>query len=234
MTLREKILRRSPVFEREGRVTWIERSADRIGLNRWFLRRPPFSYGAQGDLIGSPAQAKIETISPIGPEGEIEEKKVLGQPRRFRISEILKDEKLSRTFLGGEFIKLYLAPWDLHFLLFPAPGRVVRYEYRSGWAVPLLFCKRGDVLNQRLSILLETDWGFPMAIVLIGSWMVNGIHHSFQVGRHCEAGDDLGYFKVGSSVVMAFPPGAIEWVSRTGAKASLGSPLARVTAAKPT
>lgn len=165
----------------------------------------------------------------IGPDGEVEDKRVLGQPRRFRIGDILKDVNLAETFKGGAAIKLYLAPWDLHFLLFPASGIITNYEYRAGYPLPLLFMKRGDVLNERLCVLIQTDWGFPIAVVMIGSWMVNGIHHVFQKGNHYQAGDDLGHFKVGSSVVLVFPRGKTEWMCHLGAKLPLGAPLARVS-----
>jgi len=164
----------------------------------------------------------------IGPDGEIEDKRVLGRPRRFRIGDILKDHELGHVFAGGKAVKLYLAPWDLHFLLFPAPGKVVDYEYRPGYPLPLLFMKSGDVLNERLCVLIDTDWGFPIALVMIGSWMVNGIHHVFEQGTHYEAGDDFGHFKVGSSVVMVFPAGKTEWICKSGAKMAHGAPLARV------
>ena len=179
-------------------------------------------------VIVSPAHSTVETLMEIGPDGEVEDKRVLRQPRRFRIGEILKDHELGRVFAGGAAVKLYLSPLDLHFLLFPAPGKVVEYEYRAGYPLPLLFMKRGDVLNERVCVLIETDWGFPMAAVMIGSWMVNGIHHVFEQGRHYEAGDDYGHFKIGSSVVMVFPKGKIEWLCQPGAKMAHGTPLARV------
>ncbi|MCG3196793.1 MAG: Phosphatidylserine decarboxylase proenzyme [bacterium] len=220
--------RRPPEFARDGRVTRIERLADLARLNRWFLRRPPIRIEpSEGDII-SPAQARIQTLAPIDPSGWIEEKSVFGQPRRIQIREILRDDSLAESFVGGETIKLYLAPWDLHFLLFPVPGIVSRYEYRSGWAVPLLFMRSGDVLNQRLCVRIETDWGFPVGVVLIGSWMVNGIHHAFQEGARYDRGADLGHFKIGSSVVMAFPRGKVRWLKDPGEKVRLGETIAKL------
>ncbi len=222
------LLKRGPEFRSNGRNTWVEKTADLIGVNRWFLRRPPLRIDTSPRTIISPAQSKIETLMVIGPDGEVEEKRVLGQPRHFTIGDILKDHNLARTFVGGVAVKLYLAPWDLHFILFPAPGTVLDYEYRAGYPLPLLFMKRGDVLNERLCVLIETDWGFPLAVVMIGSWMVNGIHHVFECGRHYQAGEDFGHFKVGSSVVMVFPPGKIQWLHPPGTKVTLGTSLARV------
>ncbi len=222
------LLNRPPEFSAKGRTTWVEKTADRLGVNRWFLRRPPLQIDVSPGTIISPAQSKVETLMEIGSDGEVEDKRVLGQPRRFKIGDILKDQDLARVFAGGVAVKLYLSPLDLHFLLFPAPGEVMDYEYRAGYPLPLLFIKRGDVLNERLCTLIQTDWGFPIAVVMIGSWMVNGIHHAFERGQHYQAGEDFGHFKVGSSVVMIFPHGKTEWLCQRGTKALLGSPLARV------
>lgn len=228
MRLRDILLRRTPDFPEKGRITCVEKTADLMGINRWFLRRPPISIHAPDDQILSPAQAKVQTLAPIGPDGWIEEKKILGRQRRFRLVDILKDENLAATFLGGDFLKLYLAPWDLHFLLFPAPGRVTSYAYHTGWAFPLLFMSSGDVLNERLSAVIETDWEFPLVMVMIGSWMVNGIHHSFKPGQRNPAGGDFGHFKVGSSVVLVAPPGRINWTCCEGDKLDLGTSLGNV------
>ena len=221
-------LRRPPGFHEKGRVTWIEKTADILGVNRIFLRRPPLRIDAAENEIISPAHSKVETLSTISPQGEVEEKSVLGKRRTVLLKDLLKDESLVSGLLGGEYVKLYLAPWDLHFLVFPTAGSVGEHEYRPGWAVPLVFMKRGDVLNERLCITIQTEWGFPIVLVMIGSWMVNGIHHTFESGRRYERGDDLGYFKVGSSVILAFPPRSIRWLCRTGDKLQIGSPLAQV------
>lgn len=225
MNLNHPLLRRAPDFKKAGRTTWIEKTADLLGVNRIFLRKPPIRIEAAENLLISPAHAKVETLARIGPNGEFQEKKVLGNPRVVRLSEILRKEDTSR-FHGGDYIKLYLAPWDLHFLVFPLSGTVSSYEYRPGWAVPLLFVKRGDVLNERLCVTIQTEWGFPICFVMIGSWMVNGIHHAFEEGAQYQKGEDLGYFKVGSSVVMVFPKGTVRWLCHEGEKLRIGAPLA--------
>lgn len=232
MGLQKILLKRRPEYVKSGRVTPVEKIADLLGVNRVFLRRPPLEIETPPDRILSPAQAKVETVAPIGSDLSIEEKAVFGRKRRFGLPDILKDPAQAERFAGGSYAKLYLAPWDLHFLLFPCTGRVVDYEYKAGWAFPLLLMRSGDVLNERLCITVETAWGFPMAVVMIGSWMVNGIHHAFQPGASVNAGDDLGYFKVGSSVAIAFPEGAVEWLCCPGKKLSLGQPLARVLKSK--
>ena len=183
---------------------------------------------ADKNQIACPAHAKVEVISKVSEDGRVEEKNVLGMPRSARIRDVLRDEEWAERFVGGDYVKLYLAPWDLHYLVFPAPGRISHQAYRSGWALPLLFMKRGDVLNERLCVVIETVWGFPMAVVMIGSWMVNGIHHVFEPEEEYSTGDDFGHFKVGSSVVLLFPPGVVEWECGVGDKLGIGDRLARV------
>jgi phosphatidylserine decarboxylase len=221
-------LRRSPRFEKAGRITWIEKTADLLGVNRWFTRRPALVLAEEPGILVSPAHSKVETLARIGPRGEIEEKRVLGGRRSFLLRDILKDEALVERFAGGDFLKLYLAPWDLHFLLFPCGGTLLDYRYRPGYAVPLLFMKSGDVLNERLCVTLQTEFGFPLVFVMIGSFMVNGIHHGFVGEGPYQRGQDLGTFKIGSSVVMAVPPGCVEWLVKEGDKLTLGCPLAKV------
>ena len=221
-------LKRSPQYRKAGRITPVEKIADRLGINRLFLRRPPIQFKASAGHLHCPAQSKVETLTQIGPALELKEKSLFGRQRHFRLNEVLKDEELAETFAGGSYVKLYLAPWDLHFLVFPSNGRVIDYSYKAGLAVPLLLMKSGDVLNERLSITIMTEWGFPLVFVMIGSWMVNGIHHAFEPEREYRAGEDLGYFKVGSSVVMAFPRDTVEWICNLGEKLQIGSPFAKI------
>jgi len=228
MSLDRYLLRRPEDFGRNGRITWIEKTADLLRLNRVFLRRPPFQIEAPENQIVSPADSKVETISKVSAEGRVEEKSVLGRKRNVFLQDLVKDDSLAGLFHGGDYVKLYLAPWYLHYLIFPVSGKPLGYEYRAGWAFPLLFMKSGDVLNERLCVSIETDWGIPILLVMIGSWFVNGIHHAFETGKRYERGRDLGYFKIGSSVVMAFPADTVRFLVRVGDRLRIGAPFAQV------
>jgi phosphatidylserine decarboxylase len=221
-------MKRPPDFPQAGRMTWIEKTADRLGINRVFLRRPPLEIHPNPDQVLSPAQAKVDTLMEIGSDGMVEDKRILGRARCFSILNLLRDEERANQFIGGMAVKLYLAPWDLHFLLFPVAGTVTWYRYFPGYAIPLLLFKSGDILNERLCALIETDQHYPVMFVMIGSWMVNGIHHSFELGQPYSQGADFGQFAVGSSVVMVFPKGKIEWECQVGRKVRLGEPIARL------
>ncbi|MCA9426915.1 MAG: phosphatidylserine decarboxylase [Candidatus Omnitrophica bacterium] len=225
---RSRFLKRSSDYPKSGRVTPVEKVADLFGVNKVFLRRPPLDFKPVENHLMSPAQSKVETLTTIGANLDLEEKAIFGRQRHLSLNDILKDSELASKFAGGSYAKFYLAPWDLHFLVFPASGRVADYSYKAGLAVPLLFMKSGDVLNERLSVTIQTEWGFPIVFVMIGSWMVNGIHHAFHVGQEYSKGEDLGYFKVGSSVVMACPPETVEWLCRPGEKLQIGDPIAKV------
>jgi len=222
-------LRRKEDFPTTGRITWVESVADMLGINRLFLRHKPVQITAGPKQLACPCQSKVEVAAPIGAEGWIEEKNVLGQPRRVKLEELLKDDTLSATFHGGDYLKLYLAPWNLHYLVFPAAGQVAYHTYRAGYAIPLVFMKRGDVLNERLCTVIQTEWGFPLALVMIASFLVDGIHHEYQLGGDYGQGAPFGHFKVGSSVVLIAPKNALHWTCQPGQALEIGAPIAEVS-----
>lgn len=145
-------------------------------------------------------------------------------------------EEWAAPFLAGRYATLYLAPGDYHRVHMPVhgmlretlyvPGRLFGVNPASVRAIPRLFTR-----NERLVTLFETPVG-PMAAVLVGAFGVGGIStvwdgdvtppHRF-AARHeaypndgsrsvrLARGEELGAFRFGSTVVLLFGPGAIEW-----------------------
>ena len=131
------------------------------------------------------------------------------------------------AYARGQFATIYLSPRDYHRVHMPFAGRLVSTRYVPGRIfsvnqatareVPGLFAR-----NERLVCHFETEAG-PMAVVLIGAMIVAGIEtvwsgqvtpgaRSPQTTRFddtitLEAGDELGRFKLGSSVVVCLPEG---------------------------
>jgi len=205
-----------------------ERLADRIGLNRLFLRQGETRLDERDEILISPIDGKVQHIAPIGTDGVIQEKSLFGKPRFVCLKDHLCDSPHMKAFLGGHYINLYLAPWNLHYILFPAAGKVVETRYLPGACYPLVFCRMGDVKNEKLFAIVETRWGFPIAMVLVGSFAVCGIHLDAKQGKDYEKGHRLGCFKLGSTVVMAFPPGKVETLVEERQRIRLGDPLARL------
>lgn len=138
-------------------------------------------------------------------------------------------------FLQGSFINLYLAPCDYHRVHMPyagtlksmtyIPGKLFSVKESSVNAIPSLFSK-----NERLVLMFDTAIG-PMAVVLVGAMIVGSMqtvwHGDIQREKkirewhydpslfHFNAGDEIGHFKLGSTVIVFFSHHhcAVEWTT---------------------
>lgn len=144
------------------------------------------------------------------------------------------DKAVAERFDGGHFATIYLAPRDYHRIHMPLDGRLLSTTYVPGQLfsvneatvknVPNLFAR-----NERLVCLFETEAG-PMAVVLVGAMIVAGIEtvwggqvapppRRITTRRYDQPegpivlrkGDELGRFKLGSTVILLFGRDAIRW-----------------------
>lgn len=133
----------------------------------------------------------------------------------FDLKALLRDDSLSRRFVGGAcaIVRLYLG--DYHHFHFPDSGiprepRVVagRYyavtPYPRRWAVPFY----GE--NHRVVTLLDSDHFGPVAMIEIGAFTIGLVRERFVPERPVAKGDHKGFFEPGGSVVvLLFESGAI-------------------------
>lgn len=137
---------------------------------------------------------------------------------------------IAHLFQHGTYATFYLAPKDYHRVHMPIDGRLTKTIFIPGKLfsvnpyntqhVPELFAR-----NERLVCLFDTKIG-PMAIILVGAMIVGSINTAWQTAPHIhpkiteqsfahevflKKGDELGYFKVGSTVITLFPANAISW-----------------------
>jgi len=143
------------------------------------------------------------------------------------------DAGLAARFENGSFATLYLSPRDYHRIHMPCAGRLARMIYVPGElfsvnpvtarGVPGLFAR-----NERVVCLFESERG-PFVLVLIGATIVgsmatvwHGVVNPPRPGRVVESryedrevllarGEEMGRFLLGSTVVMLFPQGALEF-----------------------
>lgn len=205
----------------------LELVADVTGLNSWFLRRPSVAITAPPDVLVSPCDSVVQKVSQIGPEGEIEEKTLFGRQRYIRLDEIVSWPEARREFRDGWYVKQYLSGRRLHFLVFPCGGRAEGPVRRPGKAWPILLFRAADVRNSRMTIPIQTDFGFPIAVVMIGSWNVAGLRTAVREGVPYHRGDLMGEFGIGSTVVTIFPPETVEILVGEGDRSPIGHPIAR-------
>jgi phosphatidylserine decarboxylase len=176
------------------------------------------------------------TVSQLGPikDGTL----VQAKHHYYSVLELLGgDDDLAEKFEDGDFATIYLAPSDYHRLHMPLSGTLTDMVYVPGDAfsvnpltaanVPNLFAR-----NERVVAIFETEVG-PMAMVLVGATIVRSIEtvwagevtppRGTAVNRwryptdgdntiFLEKGEEMGRFKLGSTVVCLFPKDKIEFL----------------------
>ena len=136
------------------------------------------------------------------------------------------DIERAAPFMGGQFATIYLSPKDYHRIHMPVkgtlkqmvhvPGRLFSVNPATTENVSGLFAR-----NERVVAIFDTDYG-PMAMVLVGAMIVASIETvwSGQVtplnrdvavtqynntqGITLEKGEEMGRFKLGSTIVMLY------------------------------
>lgn len=184
------------------------------------------------------ADASIHILSPadgaVSQIGTIENGRIFqAKGRHFTATQLLGgDEEAAKRFEGGQFATIYLSPRDYHRVHMPAAGSLASATYVPGdlFSVNQVTAENVDGLfarNERLACLFTGPDGI-FASVMVGAMIVAGIetvwsglvetHHpklvreSFDPGAHdFAAGDEMGRFILGSTVVLLFQPGRIAW-----------------------
>jgi phosphatidylserine decarboxylase len=160
------------------------------------------------------------------------------------------DATLAAQFDGGSFATLYLSPKDYHRIHMPCEGRLRRMIYVPGElfsvnpttarSVPGLFAR-----NERVVCVFESARG-PFVLTLVGATIVGSMATVWHGvvnpprGRKVREwryddqsvllrqGQEMGRFLLGSTVVMLFPKGPLQfnpvWVP--GAAIRLGEVMA--------
>lgn len=163
---------------------------------------------------------------------------VQAKGRNYRLDELVPDAAFAHSLVGGAYLTIYLSPRDYHRVHAPVGGRLHSYDYVPGtlWPVNRWATNRREGLlarNERVIIRLNADGIGDVAVVMVGAAGVGNIalcdapeSCTFRglrerktielAGKPIAKGDELGAFRLGSTVVLLFPPG----------KAALSSELA--------
>jgi phosphatidylserine decarboxylase len=179
--------------------------------------------------------------------------------RSYTVEELLASdaspgENRASPFRDGSFATLYLSPKDYHRVHMPlagelremvhVPGRLFSVNPGTTRTVPKLFAR-----NERVVCLFETAVG-PMAVVLVGAIFVAAMEtvwaglvtppagrrvtvRRYGPGSDMEVslghGEEMGRFNMGSTVIVLFGAGAVEWAEGIvpGAGVRMGEVLGR-------
>jgi phosphatidylserine decarboxylase len=148
---------------------------------------------------------------------------------------LANDSAWERTFAGGTFATIYLAPYNYHRIhmalpgelreSFYVPGRLFSVNRTTAQLVPGLFSR-----NERVFCGFDAG-GMPWAIILVGALNVGSMATVWhgdvtpRKHRHVTAlpvtdvlapttlakGDEMARFNMGSTVILLLPPGAGSW-----------------------
>jgi phosphatidylserine decarboxylase len=207
---------------------------DYPSLQAFFTRRLKPGLRPQAEalpgFLNSPVDGRIIASGRIQAGLAIQAK---GLP--YRITELLKHDPAAARFEGGHFLTLYLSPKDYHRIHVPLEGRVSAVSHVEGELWPVNDASTGHVprlyeRNRRASWTATGSGpceGLEVAAILVGATHVGGvvIDPRWLGGRElpkdggfavnhlpCTAGEDLGIFEFGSTVVLLIGgPRAAEW-----------------------
>ena len=135
-------------------------------------------------------------------------------------------------YAGGHFATLYLRPQDYHRVHAPLAGRLLRIRHLPGrlWPVrPWAVTGVDGLFTQNERVVLEfTSRAGPCALVMVGALMVGSMETVITgpirggrrepdawnletAHREFERGEEIGRFNFGSTVILVFAPGALDW-----------------------
>ncbi|MFM7403872.1 MAG: archaetidylserine decarboxylase [Erythrobacter sp.] len=179
-------------------------------------------------FVLSPADGAVSQLGPVS-GGRI----IQAKGRDYSVAEILGcGAAEAARFEGGSFMTIYLSPKDYHRVHMPAAGTLAMTRYVPGdlfsvntataAGVDLLFAR-----NERLVCRFDGPDGH-FASIMVGAMIVAGIdtvwpnafrtHAAAPVDEDfadkplaLAAGEEMGRFYLGSTVVLLFEPGRVAW-----------------------
>ncbi|MFM7626371.1 MAG: archaetidylserine decarboxylase [Gammaproteobacteria bacterium] len=187
----------------------------------------------EADALACPVDGTVSEL------GDIDDDRLLqAKGRHYTLGALLagREDWVAR-FRGGRFATIYLAPYNYHriHMAWPGtlrdawfvPGRLFSVNRTTADGVANLFAR-----NERVNLLFE-DHGLHHALLMIGALNVGSMEtvwhgevaprrprrldrlpvaplvggDPYALGR----GDEVARFNMGSTVILLFPPGAVEW-----------------------
>lgn len=181
------------------------------------------------DAIVSPVDGTVSVAGAIDVDGIFQAKGIdysLGDLLATDIEEV-------EHYIDGSFATIYLAPYNYHRVHAPVTGELVAARYVPGdlFSVNDATVSNLDGLfrrNERLIMHLRTEHG-PAVLIFVGALNVGsistpwtgeirprkkGVVDVLELSRHpttVTKGSLLGWFNMGSTVILLLPKGVCEW-----------------------
>lgn len=211
-------------------------------FNDFFIRhlKPDVRPVAPGeDILVSPVDGSVSELGDIR-DGQLMQAK----GTYFGLGALLAGQRdLVSAYQGGSFMTAYLSPKDYHRIHMPCDAELIKMVYVPGKlfsvnrqavaAIEGLFAR-----NERVICHFKTATG-PLALILVGAMIVGSIsvdwHGVVNAPRgetitaweyedqdiRFNKGDEMGYFKLGSTVITLTSQQDMKWVESLEADAPL-------------
>ncbi|EAR09536.1 archaetidylserine decarboxylase [Reinekea blandensis] len=192
----------------------------------------------------SPVDAAVSQFGKIN-EGQV----IQAKGKSYSVEALLGGHAgMAERYNNGDFITLYLSPKDYHRIHMPRQAKLISTTFIPGrlFSVNPLTASHVDNLfarNERLVCEFESEAG-RFVMVLVGAMVVASIettwagiiapfqrrivqqHFNSQAIEFAQA-EEMGRFRLGSTVIMLFEPGQIQWSNEIQPEATvkLGQPL---------
>jgi len=184
---------------------------------------------AASDSIVSPVDGTVSIADEIRGDSIIQAKGI-----DYSLDDLLAtDLEQAAAYVDGSFATIYLAPYNYHRIHAPWDGELVAARYVPGdlFSVNEATVARVNGLfrrNERLIMHFKTDHG-TAALIFVGALNVgsistpwsgelrpkkHGVVDVLDLSTHKTAikkGDLLGWFNMGSTVILLRPPESCEW-----------------------
>ena len=202
---------------------------------------------ADANAIVSPVDGTVSSI------GVIENKQILqAKGLQYTLDDLLAtDLDDTKIYANGSFVTIYLAPYNYHRVHCPIDAQLVAARYVPGdlfsvnnatvSLLPRLFAR-----NERLICHFQTTAG-PMILIFVGALNVGSISTTWsglirprkrgvvedlslprsRIAEQVAKGSLLGWFNMGSTVIVLLPPGHCVWhdTIRNGTVLRMGESL---------
>ena len=202
----------------------------------------------------------LSIVSPadgiISAAGSIERNAVLqAKGHDYSLEELLAtDLHEAQRYYDGSFATIYLAPFNYHRVHAPLAGELVAAHFVPGSLfsvnqTTVSFLRGLFTRNERLICHFRTASG-PMVLIFVGALNVGSITtpwtgeirprkghvvenidlQSSSQPKTVNKGDLLGWFNMGSTIILLLPPGVCDWRSGLGSGEALrmGESLGRI------
>lgn len=146
----------------------------------FFFRLPSRNLDPDPGLIYAPADGKVVVIE-----------------------ETFEKEYFNETRLQ---ISIFMSPFNMHSNRYPVSGHIKYVKYHPGNYMVAWHPKSSE-LNERSSIVIETDGGAEILIRQIAGAVARRIVTYAKIDQKVTQGDELGFIKFGSRVDIFLPMG---------------------------